>query len=145
MADDTYSRGYRNDPYGRGGTGDSGQGPDPLTELARLIGQSDPFSPDRGRQPDPRLPPSQSDWHADAAQHAQHRDPQYYGPQHYANRQYDHRQYDSQQYDHGTHDDRYAAGEPQQYADHGYGLGEQYGSHHNRSEERRVGKECRSR
>jgi hypothetical protein len=46
MADDT--RGYRKDPYGRGGTGASGQATDPLTELARLIGQSDPFAPDSG-------------------------------------------------------------------------------------------------
>jgi SPOR domain len=50
MADDTYSRGYRNDHHDRGGAGDSA--PDPLTELARLIGQSDPFAPDRKRQPD---------------------------------------------------------------------------------------------
>jgi hypothetical protein len=46
MADDT--RGYRKDPYGRGGTGASGQATDPLTELARLIGQSDPFAPASG-------------------------------------------------------------------------------------------------
>jgi hypothetical protein len=52
MADDTYSRGYRNDRHDRGGAGDSGPAPDPLTELARLIGQSDPFAPDRNRQPD---------------------------------------------------------------------------------------------
>jgi hypothetical protein len=51
MADDTYSRGYRNDRHDRGGAGDSGSAPDPLTELARLIGQSDPFAPDRKRQP----------------------------------------------------------------------------------------------
>jgi hypothetical protein len=113
MADDTYSRGYRNDPHGRGGTGESGPGADPLTELARLIGQSDPFSPDRNRQPDPRQPQSPSDRHADAAQHAQ---------------PYETQHYDSQQHDHGTHDDRYAAGEPQQYADQGY---DQYASHQN--------------
>jgi sporulation related protein len=50
MADDTYSRGYRNDRHDRGGPGDSA--PDPLTELARLIGQSDPFAPDRKRHAD---------------------------------------------------------------------------------------------
>src|SRR5215475_10739823 len=108
MADDTYSRGYRNDRHDRGGASDSGPATDPLTELARLIGQSDPFSPDRNRQPDPRRPQSQSDWQADAAQH-----------------------YDRQQYDHGTHDDRYAASEPQQYADQGYGSADQYASHQN--------------
>jgi len=43
MADDTYSRGHRNPP-GRGGTGADGPAVDPLTELARLIGQSDPFA-----------------------------------------------------------------------------------------------------
>jgi hypothetical protein len=62
MADDT--RGYRKDPYGRGGAGASGQATDPLTELARLIGQSDPFAPDAGgarRPADARAP--QSDWH----------------------------------------------------------------------------------
>ncbi len=70
MADDTYSRGPRKDPYGRGGTGAPGQATDPLTELARLIGQSDPFAPEAGhdRRPagsaaDPRAP--QSDWRND--------------------------------------------------------------------------------
>src|SRR5215813_797794 len=52
MADDTYSRGYRNDQRDRGGAGDSSPATDPLTELARLIGQSDPFAPDRKRQPE---------------------------------------------------------------------------------------------
>jgi hypothetical protein len=52
MADDKYSRGYRNDHHDRGGAGDSGAAPDPLTELARLIGQSDPFAPERKRQPE---------------------------------------------------------------------------------------------
>ncbi|HEY2136369.1 MAG TPA: SPOR domain-containing protein [Xanthobacteraceae bacterium] len=71
MADDTYPRGYRNDPYGRGGAAASGQGSDPLTELARLIGQSDPFAPDSGRDrradersPDPHGQPA--DWQNDA-------------------------------------------------------------------------------
>jgi SPOR domain len=64
MADDTYSRGPRKDPYGRGGT--PGQATDPLTELARLIGQSDPFAPEAAhdRRPaagaDPRA--SQPEW-----------------------------------------------------------------------------------
>ena len=62
MADDTYSRGYRNDQHDRGGGG--GPAPDPLTELARLIGQSDPVATDRNRQPDPRQPdPRQAEAH----------------------------------------------------------------------------------
>jgi hypothetical protein len=76
MADDT--RGYRKDPYGRSGAGASGQASDPLTELARLIGQSDPFAPDAGgdRRPgggaaDARAP--QSDWR----NHPPPGDPQY--------------------------------------------------------------------
>ena len=52
MADDTYSRGYRNDRRDRAGASDSSPATDPLTELARLIGQSDPFAPDRKRQPE---------------------------------------------------------------------------------------------
>jgi hypothetical protein len=120
MADDTYSRGYRNDPYDRGGASDSGPATDPLTELARLIGQSDPFSPDRNRQRDPRqadaYPQQSSDWQADPAQHAQHYDPQHYDPQ---------------QYDHGAQDQRYGAAEPQQYADNTHGSGDQYASQQN--------------
>src|SRR4051812_11612107 len=76
MADDT--RGYRKDPYGRSGTGASGQATDPLTELARLIGQSDPFATDAGgdRRPgggaaDARAP--QADWR----NHPPPGDPQY--------------------------------------------------------------------
>src|SRR5690348_15962073 len=123
MADDTYSRGYRNDPYDRGGTSASGPGgTDPLTELARLIGRSDPFSPDRNRQPDPRQPQQAADWHRDAPQHAQHHDTQQYDDTQ--------QQYDSE-YDHGTHDDRYAAGQPQQYADQRYGSADPYAAHQN--------------
>jgi SPOR domain len=115
MADDTYSRGYRNDPYDRGGTGASGPPSDPLTELARLIGQSDPFVADRNRQPDPRqADPRQADprayptdWRAGQAQHPQH-------------------------YDNGAQDDRYGRGGGQQkYADNGYGAGDGYASYQN--------------
>ncbi len=78
MADDTYPRGYRHDPPGRGGAGAPRQATDPLTELARLIGQSDPFAADSGRDrgPDRRAtdPRSQaSDWRNDTPQG----DPQY--------------------------------------------------------------------
>jgi hypothetical protein len=70
MANDTFSRGNRNDPYGRGGAG--GPSTDPLTELARLIGQSDPFAPDAGRRnargPDPYAP------RQDVAPHDEHQD-----------------------------------------------------------------------
>ena len=88
MADDTYSRGYRNDPYDRGGAGGSGQATDPLTELARLIGQSDPFSPERNRQPDPRYadPHAQpAEWQADPQQAQQYHQGE---PQHYADDRY---------------------------------------------------------
>ena len=61
MADDSY-RGYGNG-RGRGG---SEPPTDPLTELARLIGQSDPFGHD-GRRADPRAS-------ADARDPAQHYD-----------------------------------------------------------------------
>src|SRR4051794_16755618 len=91
MADDTYSRGYRNDQHDRGGPGDSGPATDPLTELARLIGQSDPFAADGRRQPG----------------------------------------HPSQPYDRGAHDDRYAASEPQHYADSTHGSAEQYAAHQN--------------
>src|SRR5476651_545672 len=99
MADDTYSRGNRNDPYDRGGTGASGPPTDPLTELARLIGQSDPFAVDGNRRPDPHAvdPHAQpTDWQADPA----HQHPQHYGDD--------------------AHDDRYAAAPEQpQYAGNG--------------------------
>jgi hypothetical protein len=63
MVDDSY-RGYRNDPYGRGGAGSSEPATDPLTELARLIGQSDPFG-DRNRRADGH---GSADWRNDAQQ-----------------------------------------------------------------------------
>src|SRR5262245_4423767 len=76
MADDTTSRSHRsNDPYRRdpSGSGTYGSGSDPLAELARLIGQGDPFSdPPRShtRSAEPREPqptqqpkaPPVSDW-----------------------------------------------------------------------------------
>ena len=78
MADDGY-RGYGSD-NGRG-RGGSEPPTDPLTELARLIGQSDPFG-DPARRADPRAP---ADWRDAPQQPAQ---------QHYEN---------------GGYDDRYAA------------------------------------
>src|SRR6266850_2403920 len=82
MADDTYSRGYRNDPNGRGGTGAPGQPTDPLTELARLIGQSDPFATGAGRdrRPDPRAPenPAPQDWQGNESQYRDRQD--HYAP-----------------------------------------------------------------
>jgi SPOR domain len=105
MADDTYSRGYRSDPYDRGGTGASGPAADPLTELARLIGQSDPFALDRNRQPDPRQV-----------------DPHQIDPRHPANWSSDQQAQHPQHYDHGAQDERYGGtGEQQHYADHRYG------------------------
>jgi hypothetical protein len=89
MADDGY-RGYGGD-NGRG-RGGSEPPTDPLTELARLIGQSDPFG-DQGRRADPR---ASADWRDAPQQPAQH-------------------------YDDGRYDDRYAApqGQPQ-YPQEGY-------------------------
>ena len=49
MGDDTSSRGYGTGPGARGAADPSDSSVDPLTELARLIGQSDPFSVDRQR------------------------------------------------------------------------------------------------
>jgi hypothetical protein len=106
MADDTYSRGYRNDHHDRGGAG----APDPLTELARLIGQSDPFAVDPNRRPDRRQAdphPQPSDWRTGPAQQ-----PQPYGT--------------------GTHDDHHGgASEPQHYADGTHGSAEQYSADQN--------------
>ena len=50
MADDNNSRYRSNDPYSRGPTSPAN---DPLAELARLIGQSDPFA-EFGREPPPK-------------------------------------------------------------------------------------------
>jgi hypothetical protein len=80
MADDTYSRGYRNDRHDRGGGGDSGPATDPLTELARLIGQSDPFAPDRKRQPEQH--PQQYEQPHDDRYGAASEPPQYADPSH---------------------------------------------------------------
>lgn len=123
MADDTYPRGYRHDPHDRGGASDSGPATDPLTELARLIGQSDPFSPDRNRQPDPRRSsayPQSADWRAQQYD-PQQQDPQHYDPQHY----------DPQHYDQGAQDDRYGTAAPQHYAGHTDGSADQYASYQN--------------
>src|SRR5882757_4264892 len=49
MADNSDSRFRPSDPFGRG-TGPSGPANDPLAELARLIGQNDPFA-EFGAQP----------------------------------------------------------------------------------------------
>src|ERR1700751_2229446 len=106
MADDTYSRGYRNDRHDRGGPSDSGPATDPLTELARLIGQADPFAPDRNRQPDPRQPdayPQSADWPADPAQHGQQYDPQHYEGQNYEGQNYDAQPYAPPHYDGQQH------------------------------------------
>src|SRR6267378_3374794 len=76
MADDKDARSYRpGNPFARGGTTDqsgaAGQGGDPLAELARLIGQHDPFAEfgrgaaprdARASAPPPGAPPA--DWRA---------------------------------------------------------------------------------
>ena len=81
MRDDNHSRNYPpNDPSRRppAGAGNA-QGGDPLAELARLIGQNDPFSdfardPGRApapahdsRRPDPNSNPMPSDWQSQPA------------------------------------------------------------------------------
>jgi len=115
MADDTHSRGYRNDPYGRDGTGASGQSTDPLTELARLIGQSDPFATGGGRdrRPDarPSEPPASQAWPGEESAN-----PHHYQDQHAP-----------------AHDPRAPAydghggtSEPQHHADDGYAARETY-------------------
>lgn len=77
MADDTYSRGYRNDPPGRRETGAAGSEVDPLTELARLIGQSDPFTAldqrrPASRDPAPNAPSRDRAGYDDHARHPVH-------------------------------------------------------------------------
>jgi hypothetical protein len=81
MRDDNHSRNYPpNDPSRRAPAGaGNAQGGDPLAELARLIGQNDPFSDfarDQGRapapahnsrRPDPNSNPMASDWQAHPA------------------------------------------------------------------------------
>jgi len=81
MRDDNHSRNYPpNDPSRRAPAGaGNAQGGDPLAELARLIGQNDPFSDfarDQGRapaptpnprRPDPNSNPMPSDWQAHPA------------------------------------------------------------------------------
>jgi hypothetical protein len=81
MADDITQRYRSNDPHGRGapdphgrtpaGSAPAGRAPssDPLAELARLIGQNDPFAEfgrDAGRAPR-QQPPQHADWSAPAA------------------------------------------------------------------------------
>ena len=68
MADDNPLRSYRsNDPYRRAGgatsQGDRAGGSDPLAELARLIGQTDPFAEIGRAQPGAQTSPSAApDW-----------------------------------------------------------------------------------
>jgi hypothetical protein len=74
MADDKTLRNYRsNDPHRREPSAAGGHG-DPLAELARLIGQNDPFqdlgrNAPRGdaREPQRNAPPPVSDWRREAA------------------------------------------------------------------------------
>jgi len=83
MGNDSYSRGYRNDPRGRGGAGDSDSSADPLNELARLIGQNYPSGADAGRRAaEPQAQPS--DWPADY----DGRDTRYRGEDHGHQNQY---------------------------------------------------------
>ena len=60
MSDDAYSRSSRpSPPHGQDGAEPRTPRSDPLMELARLIGQSDPFGTPQGRgadSPSPRAP-----------------------------------------------------------------------------------------
>src|SRR5215472_13108638 len=119
MADDTYSRGYRNDPAGRGSA--AGPAVDPLTELARLIGQSDPFAPVDPRRSNPRpVEPTRqpADWQAEPPRdHAQgHGHDQAHDDQAYDDHPQD-AHYGADQRDFPPQYDRQ---EPQAPADQGY-------------------------
>lgn len=95
MRDDNHSRNYPpNDPSRRAPAGaGNAQGGDPLAELARLIGQNDPFSDfarDQGRAPAPAHPsrrpdpnPIPSDWQAHPAPYRDARQAPPHAP-HYA-------------------------------------------------------------
>jgi hypothetical protein len=135
MVDDSY-RGYRNDPHGRSGAGSPEPSTDPLTELARLIGQSDPFG-DRNRRAngyagadwrnDPQQPayPDESTGYDERYGAASDQAPQYG----------QHAGYDGAQ-QHGHHGanggDPYAVNDPGHYAPHNaeqaYGNEQAYGS-----------------
>jgi sporulation related protein len=72
MGDDTSSRGYGSGPGARSASGPSDPSGDPLTELARLIGQSDPYSVERQRGANPRVSDAHSqpvEWHLDSPSH----------------------------------------------------------------------------
>src|SRR5687767_6961172 len=62
MADDNYQRPFGGDRYGRGAPRPSPSN-DPLAELARLIGQNDPFAEfGRAQQPQPKQAPAAPQW-----------------------------------------------------------------------------------
>ena len=134
MADDDNTRSYRSGaPFPRGGSSSQaggqgqpqGQGGDPLAELARLIGQHDPFAdlsrsaPKRGEQrqlaaPQPRDPapepappqPAQSDWRSARDTQDRYQDQQPaddyssrdYSDSNYSNTNYSDQNYPSQDY-----------------------------------------------
>lgn len=80
MADDHSQRAYRSNEYAREPI-KAGQGNDPLAELARLIGQTDPFA-EFGRKPQ-QAPAAPLQQHSI---HPQHQD---WAPQPYATQDYD--------------------------------------------------------
>ena len=68
MADDNYQRPFGGDRYGRGAPRAASNN-DPLAELARLIGQDDPFAEfGRAQQPQPKHAPAAPPWDAAAGQ-----------------------------------------------------------------------------
>src|SRR5215470_4337 len=127
MADDDNTRSYRSGapfpPRSSGGSSShaSGQGGDPLAELARLIGQHDPFADlgrgaparDQGpapRDPAPPPPPPADDWRSARSAPASDRQDRYqerpvddytsrdYSSHDYADQNYPSREYPSQSY-----------------------------------------------
>ncbi len=112
---------------------------DPLTELARLIGQTNPFGDaraprangqDRGwpgsapAQPARAAqPPLSADYHAHERYEAQHYDQQRHDQQHYDQQHYDQQQYgqqqcDQQQYDQQQYDQHNPPPSASEYADY---------------------------
>jgi hypothetical protein len=130
MADDSRQRSYRsNEPYRR--TGESSrpneQASDPLAELARLIGRSDPFAElgrtnsRQGQSPQQApqyAPPAPDDW-----PHAPQQD-QRYTDQRYADQRYDDQRYASD--DRPRRDTREPNYDPNYGSNQDYAAGQDY-------------------
>lgn len=138
MADDNFVRSYRSNDAARRMSAPTREaapreigGNDPLAELARLIGQGDPYADlERNTSPDPRprAEAPASDWRATAAALARESmrnasvEQQNYPDPHYADPQYTDQQYADQQYAGQPYNDRRYADahytDPQHAAQH---------------------------